>query len=222
MGDRIKSTTLDWTALLVGVVGSLGGIAMSAWFLIASSHGGGGDPVVDFSEAELKTYCYRDAGLLLRRTPGLPTWSPDSQGIRSSAHRCGRAQHCSSRVWNRSLAFRRVAASPLRILGPCRRCPPNSAPRSGGSYLLTSLVGMSPLHAEPAQSLAAFECPPQLGGPTAERAIQNALRTASLPASFPFSVDKSAMRLRWHFLDNEFRSMTSIVEGAGAWRIEAV
>ena len=56
MADRTKSTALDWIALLVGIVGSLGGIAVSAWFLIASSHGGGGDPVVDFSEAELKTY----------------------------------------------------------------------------------------------------------------------------------------------------------------------
>ena len=55
MGDKSKSTALDWIALLVGIVGSLGGIAMSSWFLIASSHGGGGDPV-GFSEAELKAY----------------------------------------------------------------------------------------------------------------------------------------------------------------------
>jgi hypothetical protein len=57
MGDRPNSTASDWIALLVGIVGSLGGIAMSSWFLIASSHRGGGDPVVDFSEAELRAYC---------------------------------------------------------------------------------------------------------------------------------------------------------------------
>ena len=56
MGDRTKSTALDWIALLVGIVGSLGGIAMSSWFLVASSHRGGGEPVVDFSEAELRAY----------------------------------------------------------------------------------------------------------------------------------------------------------------------
>lgn len=56
MGDRTKSTVLDWIELLVGVIGSLGGIAVSSWFLIAASHRGGGDPVVDFSEAELTVY----------------------------------------------------------------------------------------------------------------------------------------------------------------------
>ena len=56
MGDRPKTVELDWIALLVGVIGGLGGIATSSWFLIASSHRGGGDPVVGFSETELKAY----------------------------------------------------------------------------------------------------------------------------------------------------------------------
>ena len=56
MGDRTKSTVLGWIELLMGVIGSLGGIAVSSWFLIAASHRGGGDPVVDFSEAELTVY----------------------------------------------------------------------------------------------------------------------------------------------------------------------
>lgn len=55
MRDRPRSTAIDWTALFVGVIGSLGGIIISAWFLVASSHGGG-EAVADFSEAELKAY----------------------------------------------------------------------------------------------------------------------------------------------------------------------
>ncbi len=48
-------TAIDWTTLFVGVIGSLGGIVISAWFLAASSHRGG-EPVADFSEAELTAY----------------------------------------------------------------------------------------------------------------------------------------------------------------------
>ena len=53
MRDRPPSIANDWTALFVGVIGSLGGIVISSWFLAASSHRGG-EPVADFSEAELK------------------------------------------------------------------------------------------------------------------------------------------------------------------------
>ena len=54
--NRLRRPAASWAALLVGAIGSLGGIAMSAWFLVASSHGGGGDPVVNFSQVELKAY----------------------------------------------------------------------------------------------------------------------------------------------------------------------
>jgi len=40
-------------ASALGILGGVGGIAVSVWFLLASSRGGG-EPVVDFSEGELK------------------------------------------------------------------------------------------------------------------------------------------------------------------------
>lgn len=54
--NRLRRPAVSWAALLVGAVGSLGGIATSAWLLVASSDRGTGEPVVDFGEAFVNAY----------------------------------------------------------------------------------------------------------------------------------------------------------------------
>jgi hypothetical protein len=55
MDDRPRGRAIDWAAPILGVIGSLGGIGLSAWFLFTASDRGG-EPVIDFSATELKAY----------------------------------------------------------------------------------------------------------------------------------------------------------------------